>query len=229
MKTALVLAIVCAGCIGNLDPEWQLDHDRIVAVRATPPHIRAGEHAMLDALVAHKGGPTDIEQPTGVTALNPTDLYPAVLDDQGTWQVVGPDDATLAAERTKLGIAADAPVPFVIILDFPPSNGQPLVATKVVYLGDSADNPAMPPISVAGQPPGASIVIASDVDVPMTTDVDPSWKVNWLTSCGTMHDDNEHAAFDHVQPKDPKQGELATVIRDTAGGVVWQVWPISAQ
>jgi hypothetical protein len=44
-----------------------------------------------------------------------------------------------------------------------------------------------------------------------------------------MHDDDEHAAFLHVLPKDPLEGELAVVVRDIAGGVVWQVWPIVAQ
>ena len=60
-------------------------------------------------------------------------------------------------------------------------------------------------------------------------DIDVDWKVSWLTSCGTMHDEDEHHAFVHVLPKDRKDGELAVVVRDPSGGVVWQVWPIVAR
>ena len=55
------------------------------------------------------------------------------------------------------------------------------------------------------------------------------WHVNWLTSAGQLFQDDEPRSFIHIAPKDRQQGELACVIRDTDGGVVWKVWPLAAQ
>ena len=222
----VVLAVMLAGCFDAVDPEWQLDHDRIVAVRANPPHIPAGASATFDALIAHRGAPTDVETPLAAAVYAPRDLSSAVA---GT-TVTAPDAATLDNERAALGLDPGAPVPLDVLVQFADSNGIQLVAKKTVYLGDSADNAASAGnVTVDGAPPDASIVIPIDVDVPLGIDADPSAAVMWLTSCGTMHDDDEHAAFIHVLPADPKQGELVVVVRDTQGGVAWQVWPISAQ
>ena len=34
---ALVIAALATACFGDIDPEWQLDHDRVVAVRTSAP------------------------------------------------------------------------------------------------------------------------------------------------------------------------------------------------
>src|SRR6185436_1345398 len=51
------LVSVMLGCTDDSDPPWQLDHDRIIAVRATPPRIAAGDQAVVDMLVGFKGAP----------------------------------------------------------------------------------------------------------------------------------------------------------------------------
>jgi hypothetical protein len=223
----LPLLALLAGCLEGIDPSWQLDHDRLVVVRASSPHIAPGEMTTFDALVAHKGGPTDVETPLGVLAYGPKDLSSVVSGDS----VVCPDAATLDAERGELGLDPGTPVPLDLVMEFPDSNGIHLLAKKTIYLGDSVMNPAsVGDVTIDGAPPDPTqIVIASGVDVPLASDAAPDAMVNWLTSCGTMHDDDEHAAFIHVQPGDRKDGELAVVIRDALGGVAWQVWPISAQ
>ena len=53
--------------------------------------------------------------------------------------------------------------------------------------------------------------------------------VNWLTSCGTMHDYDLPQAYLRVELEDPMEGELAVVLRDARGGVAWRVWPIHAE
>ncbi len=228
MKARLILlgALAIAGCVDASDPRWQLDHDRIVAVRATPPSIASGDRATFDALMAHAGAPTDVEPPTAVTAIAP----PAGLADavQPDGSVIAPDAEHLDQARQQLGLTPGTPVPFVITATFGP---QPLIAQKTIYLGDVADspNPVLGAVTVAGAAPADAITVASDVDVPLTVDADPKWQVYWLTSCGTMHDDNEHVAFVHVLPDDPMRGELAVVVRDLAGGVVWKTWPIQTQ
>jgi hypothetical protein len=224
------LALVGLGvgaCADQTDPIWQLDHDRIVAVRVTPPHIPSGERATVDALMAHKGATTDVETPVVVTA-PPHSLPELATSVQPDGSIVAPDEAALAQARTELGLDPGAPVPFEVGAAFGP---QPLIAVKTIFFGDAADNPTLPPITVNGSAPvdGAAITIPFDTDVPLVATVpDDMWKVDWLTSCGTMHDDNEHSAFVHVQPADPTSGELAVVVRDTAGGVVWDAWKIAS-
>lgn len=225
MKRALWL-LALAGCFDGIDPKWQLDHDRIVAVRASKPHIAPGESASIDALVAHKGSTTDVETPLAVLVYALHDFDSAVSGNT----VTCPDEAALDGERTKLGLDAGAPIPLDVVMQFPDSNGIHLLAKKTIYLGDSADNPAtVGDVTIDGAPPDPAIVVPIDIDVPFAVDADPTSTVQWLTSCGTMHDDDEASAFLHVEKDDPKDGEMVLVVRDAAGGVVWQSWPISAR
>ncbi len=224
----LVLLAGATGCLGDLDPAWQLDHDRIIAIRATPPHVVAGDTLVLDALMAHKGGPTDIESPTLaiVSPRAPKTLMGVSVAREGSdWTVTAPDDATLEAARAELMLDAGAPVPLEIGMTFG-SGATPLVATKFVYFGDAVDNPTITNPLVDGAPPAATLVIPPDIDVRLAVDADMTDKINWLTSCGTMHDDDEIKAFVHVLPADPMSGELAVVRRTAAGGVAFQRWPI---
>lgn len=224
----LVLVAGAAGCLGDLDPEWQLDHGRIIAVRATPPHIVAGDKLVLDAFLAHKGAPTDVEAPTAaiVSPRAPASLMGVSVALEGSaWTVTAPDEAVLAAARTELMLDGSAPVPLEIGMTFGAA-AAPLVATKFVFFGDAVDNPTITNPLVAGAPPAASLVIPTDTDVPLAVDADPTDKINWLTSCGTLHDDNEVKAFVHVLPADPMSGELAVVRRTAAGGVAFERWPI---
>lgn len=226
MRYAVIFLALVAACVDETDPEWQLDHDRIVAVRANKPHIAPGETATIDGLIAHKGAPTDVETPLAVLVYALHDFDSAVSGNT----VTCPDEAALAAERQALGLDAGAPIALDVVMEFPDSNGIHLLAKKTLYLGDSLDNAtSVGNVTVAGAPPEPSIVVPIDVDVPLAVDADPTSTVAWLTSCGTMHDDDEHSAFLHVLPDDPKDGEMVVVVRDAFGGVVWQTWPISAQ
>jgi hypothetical protein len=226
MKYTALLCLFVAACVAETDPEWQLNHDRLVAVRAAKPHIAPGEATTFDALVAHKGAPTDIEQALGVIVYGPQDLS----DVASGVTVTAPSAARLDAERATLGLDPGTPVPLDVLMEFPDSNGIHLAAKKTIYLGDSAANATtVGNVLVNGAPPDPAIVIPIDIDVPLSVDAADDATVAWLTGCGTMHDDDEHSAFIHVQKGDPKDGELVVVVRDALGGVVWQVWPISAQ
>lgn len=229
MRLALVL-VLATGCLDGIDPRWQLDHDRVVAARMTPPAIPAGGTATLDALVAHKGAPVEVMAPAQATAAFGPDALSTIVHNDGTeWTVVAPDAATLDGVRAQLGLPAGAPIAVPIVMSFYVDGVNPLTVKKNVLLGMATDNPMMGPVNVDGAPPPDDIVVPTDTDVPLAVDVPDDWDVAWLTSCGTMHDDNEHAAFLHVQPKDPVQGQLAIVIRDPTGGVAWQVWAIRAE
>ena len=234
MRRALVAllatAALGAGCTGDLDPPWQLDHDRIIAVRATPPGIAAGETATLDALLGHKGAPTRVAAPELAAVVSPASLSDALRFDGGNWVVTAPSEQRLAQIRAELSLAADAPVKLTVGVSY---QGQALFATKVVELGRSAVNPSLVSMNmqVDGAPAeSAEIVVEPLVEVPLSIDAnDEDYDVTWLTSCGTMHDFDLPNAYLKVEPEDPTSGELAVVLRDSAAGVAWHVWPIRAE
>ena len=218
-----------AGCVPDSDPRWQLNHDRVVAARATPPHLPAGTTATIDALIAHKVSPTTIEPPVRVVTAPGTPAALAMMaapSDTGV-QVTAPSADVLDAVRASEKLAPGQPIPLTLIETFGPI---PLTVNHTIFLGDAADNPAPGAVMVGGvaAAPDTQIMIPADVDVTLSVDADPTAAVNWLTSCGTMHDDDEHAAFVHVQPADSQAGELVVVVRATDGGVGWQRFPIEA-
>lgn len=219
----VLLLVLLGACVGDIDPEWQLDHTRIVAVRATPPHIPSGATSQIDLLDATKGAMTSTPPPDQVIVVSPMSLADAL---SGT-TVTAPSEARLAAARIELGLDPGVAVPLQLGVA---SNG--LVATKTVYLGDAADNPTLANVTMAGAPApaaGEMITVPPDTDVHFSVDADDrKMVVVWLTSCGTMHDFDLHASYIHVLPDDPQTGELALVVRDGQGGVSWSVWPISA-
>jgi len=222
VKRAWLLLFVAA-CASDVDPPWQLDHDRIIAVRATPPHIPSGATSTIDLFVGHKGAPTSVQAPDVTTVVSPMSL----ADTLSGTTVTAPSEDRLAAARTELGLMPGVPVP--LQLGGGVAAGQ-LAATKTVWLGDSADNPTLDGVTVGDVTPGASIVVPTLTDVHLFVNGDDSVDtINWLTSCGSMHDFDLHKAYLRVEKDDPTSGELAVVFRDAQGGVVWQVWPISAQ
>jgi hypothetical protein len=224
-----VLLVAATGCIGDLDPVWQLDHDRIIAVRATPPSILAGSSSVIDAFLAHKGSSVDEESPIEgiVLPTMPMELQGALVQQGSQWVVVAPDEAVLDQARTDLGLASGAPVGLEIGLLFAGS-GSGLAAEKFVFLGSAADNPVVEDTLVGGVDPGSGMIVIPGygIDTTLTTEAGSAEAVNWLTSCGTMHDANEISTFMNVEQDDPTTGELAVVRRDGSGGVAWAHWPI---
>jgi len=242
VRALFVIALLATGCIGDLDPRWTLSHDHIVAMRTSLPGLLPGESAVIDALVAHSDGPTTLEEPiesAGVTTA--PSLEGAIYTDGGRWYVYGPSEETLAIARGELGLAADEPVPLDVYAAFDRPGGDPMIAKKRVWLGKSLHNPAapvasmdgsvMPDIATEGPRAGLApeIVVPSDTDVYFATTVGAAWRVNWLSSCGTLFQDDVSTSFLHVLDEDSHEGELAVVVRDPDGGVAWRVWPIHSE
>jgi hypothetical protein len=224
----VVLALAAVGCVDELDPPWQLAHDRIVAVRATPPAIEAGGRAELDALISLEGGTTSERPPELATVVSPMALAGAVAPEAGKWIVTAPDAAKLEQARAELKLSPGAPVPLVVGVSY---EGQALVATKIVWLGMAGANPSLEAMLIDGAPADSKteIVVGKLVDVPLSIAAEVEDDVNWLTSCGTMHDFDLPQAYLRVELEDPTLGELAVVLRDARGGVAWRVWPIRAE
>jgi hypothetical protein len=225
---ALLALLGLGACSGDLDPQWQLDHDRIVAVRATPPAIAPGSRSTLDALLGKKGGPVSVAAPELATVVSPTSLSDTLTLEAGNWVVTAPSEDRLIAARAELMLAAGAPVPLQVGVSYA---GQTLLATKTVLLGAAADNPPLANVMIDGRPAGTSeIVVGSLVKVPLSVDAnDVDFDVAWLTSCGTMHDFDLPTAYLEVEADDPTAGELVLVVRDAGAGVSWQRWAIHAE
>jgi hypothetical protein len=222
VKRAIIL-FALAACTDDTDPPWQLDHDRIIAVRATPPHVSAGGDAVIDDLIGAKGAPVAEQAADAITVVSPPSLAGAVHRDDG-WHVTAPDEAGLDAARAELQLAAGAAVPLVIEV-----HHGGLRATKTVWLGGTAANPEMVDIDIdrAGDPSAITVAALRDVPLAIALD-DASYDVTWLSSCGTMHDFDLPTAYLRVEVDDPQAGQLALVVRDAAGGVNWRIWPIAA-
>lgn len=224
MKAAALLVLLAA-CTSDVDPPWQLDHDRIIAVRATPPHIASGATSTIDVFVGHKGAPTSTQPPDVVKVVSPMSLADVV---SGT-TVTAPGEDRLAAARTELGLMPGDPVP--VQLGVGVAAGQ-LAATKTVWLGDSLDNPTLQGLMIDDAPApaaGTMLMVPPLTDIHLFVEADDSVDiVNWLTSCGSMHDFDLHKAYLRVEKDDPTMGELSVVLRDNHGGVAWEVWPITS-
>ena len=228
MKWAVALALLgSAACAGDVDPPWQLDHDRIVAVRAEPPGIAAGQTSRIDALLAKKGAMTSVATPELATVVSPASLADVLSIADGSWVVTAPGDDRLAAARSELKLAAGDPVPLQIGVSY---SGQTLVATKTLTLGAAAANPPLDGITVDGKPPGDALTVGKLDKVPLSINADDvNYDVTWVSSCGTMHDFDLPQAYLKVESDDPTTGELGVIVRDAHGGVSWKIWPIQAQ
>ena len=237
MSTKLIIAIALLSALGacdnDTDPRWQLHHNRIIAVRVTPPHLLAGQTAEIDAFITSDDDGPATALPT-LVALEPgapASIASSIVapDGNGGWQVTAPSDDDLAMARTTLGLAAGAPVPINLVATFS-VGGETLAGIKLVTFGDTGDNPTLGVVTVDGVTPtdGMTIDVPYDMDVQLAITQDMADNVNWLTSVGSLNDDdNEHAALLHVNPKDRTTGQLAVVVRDPTGGVVWNNWAMA--
>jgi len=230
-RAIIMLAVLAVSCTDDVDPAWQLDHDRVIAIRATPSRIASGEVALIDALLGRAGEPPFETDPETVMVLTPTVLA-NTLTQQGTqWRVTAPGPMELAAARSELGLEAGAPVPLRVRMTFPYPNNVTKSALKIIWLGEHAENPVLGPVFVEGvdQSAATMLTVAPLTNIPLEVDFDETYVVNWLTSCGTMHDFDLARSYLRVETEDDQSGTLGVVVRDELGGVTWKTWPITAE
>lgn len=222
MKYALIFVAACTTATPVAPEAWQLDQDRVIAVRSSPQGLAAGEHGLVDALIAHAGGPTTVETPYSLNAAHsPLSGTVNYLFDH--FELIAPDEPTLADARIQLGLAAGAPIPLEVEADF---ETHTFITQKQVLLGQHVANPDLGSmISIDGQAAGASVTVAHDREILLTAGAGTA---RWLTSCGELADSDETAAVLHTGA--PCDGELVVVVRDTlVDSVVWQVWPLTVE
>jgi hypothetical protein len=222
----LALLVVLVGCTNDVDPPWQIDHERVIAVRATPPSIVGGETSKIDALLGRSGDIPIEAEPEMVTVLEPMALAGAVSQQGGSWIVTAPAD--LSAARAELMLGPTDPVPLRLRMTFPDFE---FVGIKAVNLGEHRENVSLGVIRIGGEDKTAALTlrVPKVTDVRLDVEFDDTHTVNWLTSCGNMHDFDLPGAYLRVEPEDPQDGMLAVVVRDATGGVAWKLWQISAE
>jgi hypothetical protein len=220
----ILIAVLAVGCT-ETTPEWQLEHDRVIAVRATPPHIPAGGRADLDVLITALGEGPQVVAPMFVQGA--PGYESAVIHDDTGWAVIAPDQATIDAAREAMGLDADAPVPMTVGLSVMAGETQ-LAAIKTVYLGDEADNPTLGEVTIDGRAPTDDMVVPTGEELELTVDADEeATTIKWLTSVGDLTDINDPVG--HLEATEAMDGFVAVVVRDEVGGVVWGYWSVSAE
>lgn len=223
MKYAWILLAACTTATPVPPEAWQLDQDRVIAVRAMPPGLAPGEHGLVDALIAHAGGPTTIETPYSLNAAHsPLSGTVNYLFDH--FELIAPDEATLADARTQLGIAPGAPIPLEVEADF---ETHTFITQRTVLLGDQLDNADLGAITIAGEPAGSKTMISLARDSVISLSAEMG-TVRWLTSCGELAESDEPAAVLHTRA--PCTGELVVVGRDPATtGTAWRVFALAVE
>jgi hypothetical protein len=222
----LALLALLVGCTNDVDPPWQIDHQRVIAVRATPSGIVTGETSKLDALLGRAGDIPLEAEPEMVEVISPMALAGAVSRQGTSWFATAPADLTAA--RAELMLMPTDPVPLRLRMTFPDFE---FVGIKAVLLGEHHENPSLGTIRIGDEDKTTAtrLVVPKVTDVRLDVDFDDTFTVNWLTSCGNMHDYDLPGAYLRVEPEDPQDGMLGLVVRDSFGGVAWKLWQISAE
>jgi hypothetical protein len=218
---ALVVVVVVlaalAGCADLATPS-ELARPQILAVRADPPAIRAGERSLLTALVA---GPDGVIADAAVTwsVAAPTPDLPAL----GAIELDG-DDAYYAAPAT-VGAPTIAAIQAAVEVDGSPI----LVALKGVGVG--VREPTANPVIASVLVDGAEVAEGGDVELgagataalDLVTDPPPTQDaiVHWYATIGEI-ELYRRAPTELAAGDEPGDGWLVVTFRDEQGGVDWR-------
>jgi len=227
-KTLAIALVVVLGACDDTTPAWQLEHDRIIAVRATPPTVAPRGRVDLDVLVTAVGEGPSVVQPMQVALApnGPPGFEESVIHDDRGWAVIAPDADTVAASRVALGLDGSAPVPLTVGL-LVRAGQTDLAAVKTVYLGAERANPELGDVTVDGEPAADGMTVPVGEEVELTIDATDDDKIDWLSSVGDLGDVDDLVG--HLEATAPAEGFLAVVRRDPFGGVAWGFWTLAAR
>jgi hypothetical protein len=217
---AVAFFALVAGCDVSSAPA-ELDRARVLAVRVSPAHLSPGDVASIDALIGSADGTVAEVAPTSVTlAGEPIDGMISRGDDG--WRVACPPEPALAELRGAFELGDDDPVavPLDVGVDV---DGEPLGATKVVFLGSDGDDPVLAGITVSGaqtDDDGTVVVAPGDIAIAAGgASGQTELSYAWYSSVGTIDLYQSDAAT--LTAPEPTTGQLVLVVRDQRGGVVW--------
>ncbi len=234
---ALIWIVIFGACAEDIVEEWHLDHDRVIAVRASPPGIVAGQTSELDALLGHADGTPTETRPSAAMVLSPPSLASTLAFTDGRWIVTAPDDTALAVARDELDLAPTDAVPLVVAVSWPATvfptdtTGADYAATKTVFLGEERDNPTIAEMTVDGVASLAAgeLVVGATKTTTLAIPAEREDITRWLTSCGQLADWDLASTLLTFEPEDARDGNIGVVLRTRAGGVAWKLWAIHAE
>ena len=197
----------------------ELTRPTILAVRADPPVIDAGERAALDVLIAGPDGTIDDAalQWSIVSAFEELPIIGSIeRDESGSAVYVAP---SVVDEPTGTAIEVIADV----------GDGAPLEAIKTIVVGFSfaVPNPRVTGLSIDGIALAENDVIALSpgeiraLDVTVAPAPTDESDFAWLTTLGTI-DRYRRSPSEYIAPDHPGRGQLYVVYRDADGGVAWR-------
>ncbi|MBK9034336.1 MAG: hypothetical protein IPL61_24235 [Myxococcales bacterium] len=228
-RAAAILALaLVAGCT-DLSQRWELDHARVLAVRLSAPGLAPGEVATVDALVVDDAGVPAVVRPTGVTVVTDLGLAVTAAADADGWTVTAGDADAIATARAAGGLAPDAPL-IAALGVLVTVDGQQLLATKQVRLGEPLANPPTPTILVDGAalaPASLAIGRAHALTLDGVVPAD-DLAFDWLTSTGTLTYSETSAATLELAADDPASGHVVALVRSDVGGAAWATTAVVA-
>ncbi len=222
---AIAMTTITAGCADVATPE-ELQHTRILAVRATPPGILAEQTSRIDVLAATEAG--ELVQPTARSVRIVGGFGAELLSqDESGWMLTAPSADQIAAARQAAGIE-DEPWPIIIEVTVE-LDGKTLVADKLVLVDVATSNPEVVDIRLAGVPVQDEMVVSVGAEVEVSATAQPETaelSYAWASSVGELSLYRSQAASFATDASG--DGTLLVVVRDGQGGVAWKAVPVRA-
>jgi hypothetical protein len=195
----------------------ELSKPQILAIRADPPAIQAGQTSTLSILVA---------DPDGVVA-NPDVTWTLTTQD--------PDEQPLGT-LTGDGYTAPATIAEESVVELVEARvliaGEELIASKVISVGTNVrDNPALVGFTADGADVLATgtLTLTTGQTTVLSVDIGADIRdVAWYATVGSIEQYRSTPA-ELVAPDEPGSGWLIAVVRDAFGGVVWQAIAVTVQ
>lgn len=239
LSIAAAAASLLGGCADDVAEPYELTHPRLLAIRTEPAVLPADRDGRLDVLFTDGLAPPRLATadeislslpPAIAEALGHPDPATLFTRDRDGWQLHAPDEATLAAARTQLGLAADAAVPMPLDVTVTPATAAPLMAQKAVSFGTFVGNPDAPKISIADLPASGSASLPSGSEISLHAEVpaaslagppdDVTYR--WFSSVGELRHYTQPLALIETDAEEAgREATLLVVARTPAGGVSW--------
>lgn len=205
MKRAFFL-LALAAC--DAAPELaRLDHAQILAVRSEPAAVAPGGRAKIDILAGDDAGTVFEAKPDSVTAISRQTGPLAVERTADGWYVTAGGAAEIATIEVALEI-----------------DGVEWRATKSLVVNAIAENPRITTMQIDGTDTD-QLVAATGTKPALTVigeGIEP-FKYAWYSSVGDLEKYRQPTAV--LDAAEPAEGHVVIVVRDSAGGVNWQLMP----
>ncbi|HEU0036029.1 MAG TPA: hypothetical protein VFQ53_35700 [Kofleriaceae bacterium] len=206
---AVFVAVFAVACDSEPDAA-RLDHAQILAVRLEPAHVAPGGRARVTLLAGDDAGAVFEADPDSLSALGNAGPMLVEHATDGWYVTAGaqPDIATIGVTLT--------------------IDGTEWRAEKAFVVSEQAENPHVATMQVDGAP--STEVVAAVGAKPELTAVGEGQEplaYAWYSSIGDLQYYRQQTAI--LDAAEPADGTVVVVVRDSVGGVDWQIVPASVR